>query len=145
MRKKFSFQPNDVDTLIGEGTTITGDVRSQASIRVEGKVIGDIHCEGDVTIGHKGETESNVVARNVHVAGNVAGSVTTAGMLTITHTGVIIGDICARSLHIAEGGRFQGISMMEAPETEAIQVKPKEKERKSHLHKVEKEAVSKAT
>jgi len=46
--KKKKIDPNMTDTLIGEGTTFEGKISSQAGIRVEGQMIGNIECEGDI-------------------------------------------------------------------------------------------------
>lgn len=101
------------DTIIGEGSVIEGSVHSNASLRIEGKVKGDIHCKGDITIGAKGTAESNIKARNVTIAGTVEGSVHTKGSINITHTGKLIGNMVTGALTIAQGGIFQGVSKME--------------------------------
>src|SRR5690606_5739962 len=105
--------PNTTDTLIGEGSTFEGRIRSDASLRVEGTIIGDIDCVGDVTIGENGQAKSNVTARNVTIAGIVQGNVNTRGLLTITSTGQLLGNTLSHSLIIAEGGIFQGVSKMQ--------------------------------
>lgn len=101
------------DTLIGEGTTFEGRIKSEASIRIEGNITGDIECLGDVIIGEHGSVKSNISARDVVLAGTVQGNVVTKGKLTITSTGSLQGNISAASFIIEEGGLFQGNSKME--------------------------------
>jgi len=110
---KAKINPNTTDTLIGEGSVFEGRIRSQASLRVEGTVNGDIECVGDVTVGEHGVARSNITARNVTIAGKVYGNVTTGGILTITATGQLYGNSLSQSLVIAEGGIFQGQSKMQ--------------------------------
>ncbi|WP_199624456.1 bactofilin family protein [Paenibacillus alkalitolerans] len=112
------------DTLIGEGSVFEGKVKSEASIRIEGRLIGDIECEGDVTIGEAGNAKSNITARNVVIAGVVHGSVTTKGTLTITATGQLYGNTTAQTLVIAEGAVFQGTSKMEGKQGAGKEAKP---------------------
>lgn len=112
-KKKSKINPNTTDTLIGEGSTFEGRIRSEASLRVEGNIIGDIECVGDVTVGEHGQAKSNIVARNVTIAGMVQGNVNTRGLLTITSTGQLFGNTLSHSLLIAEGGVFQGQSKMQ--------------------------------
>jgi cytoskeletal protein CcmA (bactofilin family) len=112
--KKPSLNPNMTDTLIGEGSVFEGRIKSEASIRVEGQITGDIDCAGDVTIGESGVVKSNISARDVILAGSVHGNVTTKGKLTITATGSLYGNTSAVALIIEEGGTFQGSSKMEA-------------------------------
>ncbi|GAA4838304.1 hypothetical protein GCM10023310_15070 [Paenibacillus vulneris] len=101
------------DTLIGEGTLFEGRIKSEASIRIEGQITGDVDCAGDVTIGEHGVVKSNVIARNVILAGTVNGNVLCKGKLTIRATGKLFGNTTAQSLIIDEGGIFQGTSKMD--------------------------------
>ncbi len=129
-KKKTKINPNTTDTLIGEGSIFEGRVRSEASLRVEGNVVGDIECVGDVTIGEHGHAKSNIIARNVTIAGMVQGNVNTKGLLTITSTGQLLGNTLSNSLIIAEGGLFQGQSKMQQETKSNSQDKPdKEKEK----------------
>ncbi|MEW9702115.1 polymer-forming cytoskeletal protein [Paenibacillus sp. SI8] len=111
--KKLSMNPNMTDTLIGEGTSFEGRIKSEASLRIEGSITGDIECLGDVIIGEHGSVKSNISARDVILAGTVQGNVVTKGKLTITSTGSLNGNITAASFIIEEGGLFQGTSKMD--------------------------------
>lgn len=112
-KKKSKINPNTTDTLIGEGSTFEGRIRSEASLRVEGIIIGDIECVGDVTVGEHGNARSNITARNVTIAGMVQGNVSTRGLLTITASGQLFGNTLSQTLLISEGGVFQGQSKMQ--------------------------------
>ncbi|WHX48189.1 polymer-forming cytoskeletal protein [Paenibacillus woosongensis] len=104
--------PDTTDTLVGEGSSFEGNIKSDASIRIEGKVTGDIECKGDVTIGEKGQVQSNISARNVIIAGTVTGDIQTKSKLSITSTGKLFGNIEVASLSIEEGSVFEGSSRM---------------------------------
>ncbi|GGA03394.1 hypothetical protein GCM10008018_56720 [Paenibacillus marchantiophytorum] len=126
--KKSLLNPNMTDTLIGEGTTFEGRINSEASIRIEGGITGDIECAGDVIIGERGLVKSNISARDVVLAGNVQGNVTTKGKLTITSTGSLQGNINAASFIIEEGGLFQGNSKMDTKSVSAAPLHTNEQE-----------------
>jgi len=111
--KKNKIDPNMTDTLIGEGTRFEGKIKSDAGIRIEGHLTGDIECAGDVTIGEKGVANSNIRARHVVLAGQVYGNITASGTLTIKSTGRLLGNLTAQELSIEAGGFFQGNSKME--------------------------------
>lgn len=113
-QRKGAINPDMTDTLIGEGTVIEGNLHTQSSIRIEGRVNGDIECAGDVTIGEKGAAFSNVHARSVLNAGMIQGSVRVKDRLAITKTGKVFGSILVPSLHVAEGGILEGTSRMDA-------------------------------
>ncbi|WP_410771757.1 bactofilin family protein [Fontibacillus sp. BL9] len=112
--KTAKLDPNTTDTLIGEGSTFEGKITSGAGVRIEGQIIGDIECEGDVTVGEKGIVKSNnIIARNVIIAGVVNGNVQARQKLSITSKGKLYGNISAVSLSIEEGSTFEGTSRME--------------------------------
>jgi|HigsolmetaAR203D_1030402.scaffolds.fasta_scaffold00393_5 cytoskeletal protein CcmA (bactofilin family) len=112
MFKRKKIHPDSTDTLIGEGTVLEGNLKSEASIRIEGKIVGDIECKGDVTIGQKGVAHSNIQARSVIIAGSVRGNVTAQQSLSIHSTGKLQGNISTQKLVISEGGVFMGNSKM---------------------------------
>jgi len=121
--KKRKIDPDTTDTLIGEGTVFEGKIRSEAGIRVEGRIVGDIECTGDVIVGEKGVLYSNIHARHVELAGSVHGNVTAQGQLTIRSTGKLYGNLTAQRLNIEAGAVFQGSSKMtggEQPEQVAL-------------------------
>lgn len=117
--KKVKFDPNMTDTLIGEGSIFEGKIKSEAGIRVEGQIIGDIECAGDVTIGENGIARSHIKARSVILAGQVIGNVSVTGKLTIKASGKLQGNLSAMELSIETGGIFQGTSNMITNESES--------------------------
>jgi cytoskeletal protein CcmA (bactofilin family) len=106
--------PKSTDTLVGEGTLFDGKMISEASLRIEGQINGDIECAGDITIGQNAIVQSNMIARDIIIAGRVKGDVHTKGKLIVMNTGILIGNIDVRSFIIQEGGVFQGSSSMNA-------------------------------
>jgi len=119
--KGTKLNPDTMDTLIGEGTTFEGKIKSEASIRIEGHVIGDIESTGDVTIGENGSARSNIVSRDLVLAGRLNGNVEVKGKLIIRASGALIGNLTAHSLLIESGGVFHGTSHMTAKESNASQ------------------------
>jgi cytoskeletal protein CcmA (bactofilin family) len=110
---KKKIDPRMIDTVIGEGTIFEGNLKSEASIRIEGHVTGAVEGTGSVMIGEKGVVKSNISACDVMISGTVHGNVKATGTLTVAATGKLHGDTNAHSLVIDEGGRFLGTSKME--------------------------------
>ena len=103
------------DTYIGEGTVFEGKIVSAASLRIDGTVVGDIECAGDVTVGTAGLVKSNIAARNVYNAGTIEGSVDAKSKIAVSSKGRVLGNLSAASLHISEGAFFRGECAMERP------------------------------
>ncbi len=101
--------------LIGSGTSLEGKVRTQGSIRIDGKVVGEVHAAENVAVGLTGEVDGMINGRNVTVGGKIKGNITAVDKLVFEGKAVVRGDIRAARLVIDEGAVFDGkISMSEA-------------------------------
>jgi cytoskeletal protein CcmA (bactofilin family) len=121
--KSSKMNPNTTDTLIGEGSVFEGKIKSDASIRIEGQITGNVESAGDVTVGEKGVVKSNITARNVIIAGTVHGNLQTKGSVRIMSSGRLYGNTTSHSLVIDEGGIFQGNSRMDVKSGEEERTK----------------------
>lgn len=94
--------------LISNGTEITGDVRSQGDIRIDGVMIGNLSTKGKVVIGNTGKVKGEVVCKNSEVSGEIEGKINVSQLLTLKVTSRIHGDIVTNKLSIEPGARFTG-------------------------------------
>lgn len=108
-----------VETIIGEGTEIRGDIQSSGVIRVDGYLEGTVNHQGELVVGPKGRVHANVRARAMAVAGEVHGDVQVEGKLEILSSGKLCGDIRCGHLIVQEGAVFEGRSHMKEAEGQA--------------------------
>jgi cytoskeletal protein CcmA (bactofilin family) len=106
-------------SLIGSGTTVEGKVTTEGSIRIDGKVIGDVIAKTNAAIGAGGMLEGNLRARNISLSGSVKGTVTAQEKLILENRSVLQGDIRATRLVVDEGASFNGQCSMDGPSTDA--------------------------
>ncbi|MGI5879979.1 MAG: bactofilin family protein [Syntrophomonadaceae bacterium] len=111
MRKK-TREYSNLESIISEGMEIKGDITSQSSIRLDGKVEGRIQIKGDLIVGEKGYIKGEVKVTNLMVAGKIEGNAAALGRLEITATGKMYGDLTCNLLTIEEGGYLDGTSKM---------------------------------
>lgn len=100
----------EVDTIVGRGTNVRGDLRGPGGFRIDGAVTGSVEAEGPVVIGEDGSVEGTVKGRDVVVLGRVHGDVIAEGHLEIGPSGRVMGDVTVVSLRVHAGGTFQGAS-----------------------------------
>jgi cytoskeletal protein CcmA (bactofilin family) len=110
--KKKKKRLQQLDTVIGAETVLQGNITVETSLRIDGKVLGEVVCEGDVTIGEGGFVESSVTARNIIIAGSLRGMAKASEKLHILPTGNFSGTTMLNSIVIEEGGIFEGESKM---------------------------------
>lgn len=102
--------------IVGAGTVIEGKIRSQGSVRIDGRVLGEVSASESLAVGISGEIEGNITAKNVTVGGKIRGSISAAEKIVFEGKSVIRGDIRATRLVIDEGSVFDGrVSMTEKP------------------------------
>ncbi|GAA0338293.1 hypothetical protein GCM10008967_30710 [Bacillus carboniphilus] len=102
-----------IDTIIGVGTIIEGNVKHETSIRVDGKIYGEVDCAGDIYIGKEGYIESTIKGKNIIVAGEINGNICTTGKIHIQPDGKVTGNVTTQGLIIEDGGIFNGQSTIE--------------------------------
>ena len=94
--------------LLGAGTSVEGKIRTQGSIRIDGKLVGEVHAAENVAIGLTGEIEGMINGRIVTVGGKIRGNVTAVDKLVLEGKAVVRGDVRAARLVVDEGAQFDG-------------------------------------
>jgi cytoskeletal protein CcmA (bactofilin family) len=101
---------------ICEGTEIKGTIKSSTDYRIDGKIEGNIQCDGKIIIGEKGYIKGEIVSKNMEVSGKIDGNISIDGLLTLKSTAVIEGEIITNKLVIEVGAAFNGTChMMKQP------------------------------
>ena len=113
--------------LISNGTEITGDIKSQGDIRIDGVLIGNLSTTGKVVIGNTGKVKGEVVCKNSEVSGVIEGKINVNQLLTLKISSAINGDIITNKLSIEPGARFTGnCNMSDGNELKSTTAKPVE-------------------
>lgn len=108
--RKLEEAKGKVETILGNGTVVEGDIYTKGSMRIEGRVKGVIKAEGDLFIGESGVLHTQIEARNVIVAGTVTGNIVATEKIEILPSGRLNGDIQTKTIRIEEGASFTGES-----------------------------------
>ena len=106
-------QQGEEVTIVGQGARLEGTVVSAGSLRIDGQVKGQIDAEGDVMLSPQSQVVAEIRAQNVVVAGRFKGSINVKGRAELARGGRVDGDITSKTLVVAEGGIFQGQSIMD--------------------------------
>jgi cytoskeletal protein CcmA (bactofilin family) len=101
-----------IRSLVGEGTTVRGDLQFADGLRVDGEVFGDVVCLGSgagiVVISEKAKVHGRVRCEHVIIAGEVVGPIEAEGLVELQPTARVAGDIRYASLEIHAGARIDG-------------------------------------
>lgn len=102
-------------SLVGSNTVIEGKITTEGSIRIDGKLVGDLVAKANAAIGLSGVIEGTVLASNISLAGKVTGSLTANEKLVLESKASVKGDIRASRLVVDEGAVFDGHCAMTTP------------------------------
>ncbi len=97
-----------INTIIGPGTSIRGDIEAGGFVRVDGSLVGDLVAKGRVVIGERARMESDIVGSSVTVGGVVKGSIFASERVSVLATGLVLGDIVTRRLQADDGNLIHG-------------------------------------
>ena len=96
-------------TVIATGVTMSGTLRGEGVIQVEGIVEGEIDLKGAVIVTPTGHIKGPVAADTVHIAGCIMGDVMARDHMRLEKTGSLEGDVTTVSLVVEDGGHLNGI------------------------------------
>lgn len=95
-------------TLIATNTVFEGKIKTEGSIRIDGKFVGDIAAKANAAVGLTGIVDGTLSARTITVAGKISGKVIAEEKLVLESKSVMQGDIRAAKLVVDEGAVFDG-------------------------------------
>jgi cytoskeletal protein CcmA (bactofilin family) len=125
-----------IETIVGPGTEMEGNIRTTESLRIDGKIKGEIHAE-TVMIGENGVVLGDVSGTRVTIAGKVKGNVSASQVLELLPTGHVLGDICSNKLVISDGATFEGNCQMMRSDGQVLELPTmSDDERDDHKLKV---------
>lgn len=99
---------NSSTSVITKGSTVKGDITSEENIRLDGKVIGEIHCKQRLVIGINGELEGTIATESADISGTIYGDIAVFGHLHIQSSAKIFGNIQAKFIKVGEGAVLEG-------------------------------------
>src|SRR5687767_12058450 len=95
-------------SLIASGTTLKGDITSNGDIRIDGTLIGNMHCSAKVIIGANGVVEGDISGQQADIMGKVTGTIKVKELLQLKGGSVVNGNLYAGKLQIEPSANFNG-------------------------------------
>ena len=99
---------SDLNGFLDKGSHLHGELRFDASFRVDGKLTGVVESEGDLIVGETGEVEGELRVGQIFISGTVRGSVRALRKIQVAPTGKVYADLEAPLLAIDSGATFEG-------------------------------------
>lgn len=110
--KKSGFTGDDNITLLAKGVVLKGEIHVEGTVRIDGRLDGDIQTKGQVIIGEDGLVQGTVTAGTVISSGRIKAKVTAMERVQLLKTATLIGEVHTPVLIIEEGAKIQGVTDM---------------------------------
>lgn len=98
--------------IIGSGTDIVGDLKSNGDLRIDGSIKGTIVSTGKVVVGTSGRVDGKINCQNADISGEVKAHIVVIELLSLKASAVVSGDILTNKLAIEPGAVFTGACKM---------------------------------
>lgn len=95
-------------TSVDAATELEGTLRCKETLRIDGRIKGEIECEKAVLVGECARVEASISGDEVTVAGGVKGDITARRKITLGKTAVVTGDLTTPGIVIEEGAKVKG-------------------------------------
>lgn len=99
-------------TLLAKDVDFKGVVNFDGTVRVDGRVEGEIHTTGTLIVGEHAVIKGIVSAGVLMNSGKINGTITAAEKIQILKPGVLVGDVRTPMIAIEEGSHFHGMCDM---------------------------------
>ncbi len=123
-----SYKPQSkIDSLIGAGTSITGNVNFSGGLRVDGEIKGNVIASNDapstLVISEHARVEGEICVSHLVINGTVIGPVTANEFLELQSKAKVTGDMEYSRVEIHLGAVIQGRLIHQANPTKTVELK----------------------
>src|SRR5262245_45821310 len=120
--------PNDsgsseVTTLLGRGSEFEGKLSFEGTVRIDGKLSGEIFTDDVLIIGEGAEVNAEINVGAIIIEGTIHGNIHAKRSVEIHTPGRVRGNISTPSLYIEKGVVFDGQCQMEPNGAAAVSAK----------------------
>lgn len=105
-----AFRSDDIsiNTLIGNGSFVHGDIHVNGFIRIDGDIDGNLETDGAVIISEKARLRGNLTAKSAIIGGIVLGDVTAKEGVKLLSSSAVVGNIITKKVQMEDNVIFHG-------------------------------------
>ena len=122
-----------LDTLLGGNTVITGDIKFNGVLHLDGTIKGSLvgsQNEDVLTISESGMVEGKIEVANIIINGTVKGDIIATGKIEVASKADIEGNVYYRNIEMETGSKINGQLIYQDKENKVTPIKKEEKKTK---------------
>ena len=97
-----------INTIIGQGSAITGNIRINGFVRIDGDIDGNLETDGNIIIGENARIRGNIKAKSVIIGGIVLGNIEATQSIKILSAAAVVGDIISHKVQVEQDAIIHG-------------------------------------
>ena len=97
-----------INTIIGKGSSITGNLKINGFVRLDGDIDGNLETDGNIIIGDSARIKGDVKAKAVIVGGIVVGNILAQESAKLLSNSAVLGDVISRKVQVEDKATFHG-------------------------------------
>lgn len=89
-----------INTIIGKGSAISGNMKVNGFIRIDGDIDGSLETDGNVIVGENARIRGDLTAKSVIIGGIIKGNIKATESVRILSDAAVIGDVLSHKVQI---------------------------------------------
>ena len=89
-----------INTIIGKGSAISGNMKVNGFIRIDGDIDGNLETDGNVIVGENARIRGDLTAKSVIIGGIIKGNIRANESVKILAEAAVIGDVISRKVQV---------------------------------------------
>ena len=89
-----------INTIIGKGSAISGNMKVNGFIRIDGDIDGSLETDGNVIVGENARIRGDLTAKSVIIGGIIKGKLKANESVKILAEAAVIGDVISRKVQV---------------------------------------------
>jgi cytoskeletal protein CcmA (bactofilin family) len=107
-REKIGMNSEEIIAFLGKGTEFKGVITYDGTVRIDGKIEGEVITKGTLVVGETAIIDAEITAGTVVSGGRINGNITAATKVHLLSPAVHNGSIRTPVLIVEEGVKFNG-------------------------------------
>ena len=123
-KKEPTVARGEIKAFLGEGTDFKGILTFEGTVRVDGKLEGEVYTKDTLIVGESAVVAAEINVHTIVISGVVKGNINATGKIEVHRPGKLFGNVKTPSLYIEEGVIFEGNCAMAYDAAEENKVSP---------------------
>lgn len=107
-------QMSGARAYLDPGSKISGELKFEGPVQIEGRIDGEINAKADLLIGESAVVTAQIKAPSIVVSGKLNGSIIASERIEIRPSARVSGDITTPNLVVHEDATFEGHCAMQS-------------------------------